>query len=351
MLPRGLVKSSRKALDALGLGEPAARLWHAFNARLRYAELLPRRLTPQDCPAAPGDCPSMGRRKGGEKIGRVFSSCAFRCSECGLVYFDPQPDPESLKTFYSAEGSTGYAQLLHGWTAKSLDQEEVARHSSKLEELRSVWRDSDPQAPSPSAPPIRFLEVGIGNSHLLVVARDQKGWRVSGIDVSRPLVEEARSRHGLDIHEIDLSIGSTELPPASFDIIYSAHALEHTRFPGNVLAQMAKLVSPNGIVVVEVPNGQSLHALRGFSTWPWGNYPEHLYFFSKKAFEMACERVGLTCEMFDSKSSDSDVSLLHTLLKNSLGSDSEIVVGNYLPGLRQSLLLSELRLVARKKPR
>jgi SAM-dependent methyltransferase len=108
----------------------------------------------------------------------------------------------------------------------------------------------------------RILEVGCGYGTNLVVWTRHFGLDVTGVEpesegftetvkVSKQLCE----LNGVDPERIITSPGE-ELPFAdeSFDIVYSANVLEHTKDPAKVLRECARVVRPNGIIHFEIPN-------------------------------------------------------------------------------------------------
>lgn len=290
----------------------------------------------------------MGSRRKAECIDSTYYSHPFKCSDCSLIYYDPQPTIPALRAFYSSTEQTSYANLLRGWTPQVLGDKEIEDCTRTLKELETFWlggREGDLTTRS-----ISFLEIGIGNAHMLAVARDALGWRVGGIELSEPLAEDARRSFGLSISQTDLSSLSAEFPDSGIhDIVFMSHVLEHTRHPGRVLENIAKLLRPGGIVVVHVPNGGSLQALHGWLDWPWSNYPEHLYFFTRESFEVSFKRVGMQCESFDSHSYETDEKAIAELLGRQIGRGAPLETKLFYEGLRESLLLPELRVVARKK--
>lgn len=348
MATRMLLRPLRAAAAALGVLAPAVAAWRRYENRQRYRELAAKPISPNDCPCLGQECSSMGRRLKNEQVCRVFCSTAYRCAQCRLVYFDPQPDAATLTNFYSAPGDAGYAALLRGWTARDLSEEQRADCRRKLEKLEVQWRKASPHSTTRKP---KFVEVGIGNAHLLAVARDVLGWQVQGIDVSHPLAEDARRGFGLEIIERDLSVpGVGDGLPSGVDIVLAEHTLEHTRHPGQVLRSIAGMLAPGGIAVVMVPNGQSLQALRNFSGWAWGNYPVHLYFFTRRAFELSFQKAGMVCESFDSSVYDDEgKEATGKVLRSALGLDEAADIAAYFPAMRDSLLLPELAVVARKR--
>jgi SAM-dependent methyltransferase len=332
----------------LGISTSALTAWRRYENRRRYRELAAAPLSADDCPCLGRHCPSMGRRLKSERVCRVFSSTAYRCAQCRLVYFDPQPAASTLTEFYSTPGDAGYAAQLRGWTARDLTEEQRSFCRQKLENLETQWRKAVPLAEDRKP---KFVEVGIGNAHMLAVARDVLGWTASGVDVSHPLAEDARRGFGLEIIERDLSTSDCGHDlPTGVDIVLAEHTLEHTRHPGQVLRNIAAMLAPGGIAVIMVPNGQSLQSLRDFSGWAWGNYPVHLYFFTRRSFEMSFAKAGMECESFDSAVyNDEGEQATGKVLRSVLGLEETADVADYFPAMRESLLLPELCVVARKR--
>lgn len=83
--------------------------------------------------------------------------------------------------------------------------------------------------------------------------------RVYGIEVDQPLAELARIRlaaKGLaDRGQVDIYDGRfLPYPDELFDIVISLHVIEHTRNPGQYLAELVRVLRPGGVVFLDVPN-------------------------------------------------------------------------------------------------
>jgi SAM-dependent methyltransferase len=101
------------------------------------------------------------------------------------------------------------------------------------------------------------LEVGCGTG--LVLERIRRFARSAvGIDLSPKMLELARAR------QLDVQLGdATRLPFAddSFDVACSFKVLAHVRDIDRALSEMARVVRPGGVVIVEYYNPQSLRGL------------------------------------------------------------------------------------------
>lgn len=103
------------------------------------------------------------------------------------------------------------------------------------------------------------LEMGIaegaGVGNLL-----KKFEKVTVVDGSKDAIKSIKERYptpnltAVNSYFEDMDLGDTR-----FDTILMAHILEHVDDPIVVLKQAMKFLTPNGVMVVDVPNGNSLH--------------------------------------------------------------------------------------------
>jgi 2-polyprenyl-3-methyl-5-hydroxy-6-metoxy-1,4-benzoquinol methylase len=102
--------------------------------------------------------------------------------------------------------------------------------------------------------PGRALDVGCGTgifSHYLA----RKGWKVTAIDASPEMIEEARN-HELN-NEIDFQhcvIEAFDGVPDSFDVILCLSMLEYIEDDEAAIQKFHQLLKPGGLLVVSVPN-------------------------------------------------------------------------------------------------
>lgn len=97
----------------------------------------------------------------------------------------------------------------------------------------------------------RVLEVGCGGGHVL--ARFGQARR-TGIDLSPAMLARTRRRHA---DAVPLIQGIAEVLPVrsgSQDVVLCTEVLEHTREPAQVIAELMRVVRPQGRVVVSIPN-------------------------------------------------------------------------------------------------
>jgi SAM-dependent methyltransferase len=97
----------------------------------------------------------------------------------------------------------------------------------------------------------RLLEIGCARGHLLAELED-RGWTVTGVDVSDASVEEARSRSGGDV--LLGEPGHVGLERGSFDRICMFDVLAHLPHPRHTLQDVADLLAPGGDLVLSTVN-------------------------------------------------------------------------------------------------
>jgi 2-polyprenyl-3-methyl-5-hydroxy-6-metoxy-1,4-benzoquinol methylase len=122
----------------------------------------------------------------------------------------------------------------------------------------------------------------------------RQGWRVVGLDNSRPTVERVRSELGVPCHLGTLP--HADLPPESFDVITMWHALEHVHEPLLALQAAHRLLSPRGRIVIAVPNIDSAPARLFGPAWFGLELPRHLTHFTPPTLRAMLERAAFAVQ-------------------------------------------------------
>jgi SAM-dependent methyltransferase len=120
------------------------------------------------------------------------------------------------------------------------------------------------------APPgARLLDVGAGRGRFVASARSA-GLDAHGIE---PF-------HARDATVERASIEDADFPPGSFDAIAVWHVLEHLDDPRAALSRVRAWLRPDGVLLVGVPNLQSLQARIGGERWYHLDVPRHRVHFT-----------------------------------------------------------------------
>ncbi|MGO9571714.1 MAG: methyltransferase domain-containing protein, partial [Desulfomonilaceae bacterium] len=218
-----------------------------------------------------------------DHITYAFQVCRRRldeCSRCGLLFFNPQPSAAELSRIYS----TGY---LLGDPGQGYQGAAGLKRASAelLLDLASDYRRLGQEHGS------KLLDIGCGSGHLLAVAQSA-GFRVTGVDVSRELLDQAAEHApGAELH-----LGAIEtlgLPNASFDICILADALEHVQNPLSLLKTVWRLLKPGATLVVATPSLESFTSRMMKEKWIEFK-TEHLSYFSPSNLHLLLYRSGFS---------------------------------------------------------
>jgi len=109
---------------------------------------------------------------------------------------------------------------------------------------------------------LELCEIGSGGGHVLRLFRAA---RLTAIDVSDVFLDTARRNlAGYDVQFIKGEVDKLDLPAARFDRIVCTEVLEHTVDPVAILAAIVRLLRPDGVAVITVPNDPLILGLKSF---------------------------------------------------------------------------------------
>lgn len=136
----------------------------------------------------------------------------------------------------------------------------------------------------------RLLDVGCAGGRLAHELKQQDPDRhVIGVEIDAAAATQARIR--LDqVFEVDIEEVDPPVPAGSLDCIILGDVLEHLREPELVLRRLRSLLTPQGSVVVSLPNVQHAAVLKALVRGDFMYQPEglldatHLRFFTAASF-------------------------------------------------------------------
>lgn len=177
------------------------------------------------------------------------------------------PFPQNLEKYYASEAYISHTDSKK--TVFDMAYQLVKNYTlhQKLKLINSFNSDEK-----------KILDVGAGTGDFLkVCAKDN--WKVSGVEPS----EKARNfaiNKNINLQQ-DISYYKGEL----FDVISLWHVLEHIPNLIEYTDQLKKLLKPNGILIIAVPNYKSYDAKHYKEFWAAYDVPRHLWHFSKTAIK------------------------------------------------------------------
>ncbi|MDU0372164.1 class I SAM-dependent methyltransferase [Hymenobacter endophyticus] len=188
-----------------------------------------------------------------------------QCVACSFQFTNPRPDEAHIGRYYESEEYVSHNSGAGGMINQAY---KVARFFTMRRKVALLNK---------RAKKGRLLDYGCGTGHFLAAAKSN-GWQVAGWEPNARAREEASQRVGQPIGVESL----VQFQPASFDAITLWHVLEHVHTLNETLQQLIRLLKPDGILMIAVPNVDSLDAQHYRQDWAAYDVPRHLYHFTPK---------------------------------------------------------------------
>lgn len=205
------------------------------------------------------------------------------CLNCGLLYTMPRPSKEKIGAYYKSDEYYSHQENKKGFVPRLY---EAIKKINLKHKFRLASRD---------LPVGKLLDIGCGVGDFLHVA-ENKGWQCTGVEPSEEAREIARQRIKGDLlYSEDLE----QLPDQSFDLITMWHVLEHVDDLKWQVAQLQRLIKPNGRIVIAVPNYRSYDGRFYNAYWAAYDVPRHLNHFNRTVLTKIFKTSGLSLVCMD----------------------------------------------------
>lgn len=218
-----------------------------------------------------------------DRLHRI-DECEFRlvkCTQCGLVYINPQPTAEELVKYYPDE----YAPYN---TVEILKYGPMARWFKSVVCKKKYDTGQENKVLDQTVK--KYLDFGCGGGDLMAHAqKNHPNWIIEGLDNNEFACQQARAK-GFITHYG--SVEKIELPKSYYDIINVSHVIEHLADPMSILLRLKDLMKTGGEILVSTPNFDSW-AARAFKTyWYATDAPRHLFLFTPATLQKMLNKVG-----------------------------------------------------------
>jgi len=201
-----------------------------------------------------------------------------KCRNCGLIYQNPQPTQEEIQEAYPAAYETFNVGHPRSWL-------EMQAHRYGIEKRCNTVVYTKRQGG-------KILDIGCSTGTFLDAMRTKFGWEAYGVEVNEYAAEIARERFKLEIFTGSLKRAS--YPSDYFDAITLWDVLEHVTDPSSTLSEVKRIMKPDGILILRVPNYDSWGARIFGQTWAGLDAPRHLYVFSRKNLITVLDKNGFS---------------------------------------------------------
>jgi SAM-dependent methyltransferase len=106
-----------------------------------------------------------------------------------------------------------------------------------------------------------WLDAGCGTGTLARFLAAHKGCKVLGVDASEEMISQCAPAPNTEFRQIP-DICETGLPDAAFDGVLCSSTLEYVEEPSAALRELCRVLRPNGVLLVSVPNAHPV------ARWP-----------------------------------------------------------------------------------
>lgn len=177
-----------------------------------------------------------------------------KCKKCGLMFLHPRPTKKYIGKFYPEESY---------WNS-DINPDKAFGYIYNL-----ILKEKTKG---------KILDIGAGNGLLLTKFKKKEGWKVSGVELSKHAVGVAKKRFGITLKKGDFL--DYKYPSKYFDVVVLNNVLEHLYKPKETLKKISKVIRDDGVLVIAVPNMESVGLAIFRENWHALQPPRHLYHFS-----------------------------------------------------------------------
>lgn len=227
---------------------------------------------------SPTNCPSC-LRSGGTVVatrdGKTGEPLVVvQCDHCGLGHVDPMPTAQALEDWYSHH----YRQDYKGATTPRLSH---LLRAARIASGRWEWASARLGAGMPG----RALDIGASSGEWVYLLHSL-GVNARGVEPHQGYCAFARESLGLDVVAGTLQQHLPAMPAGGFDLVSMFHVLEHLAEPVETLRAIARLLSPQGRLFIEVPD------VAGMSSPNNTFFRAHTLYFSAHSLHLLVQAAG-----------------------------------------------------------
>ena len=166
-----------------------------------------------------------------------------KCKSCMLVYVSPVLKDEVLKKAYAeSEYSKSWMEVLLTPIEQRFNQPKFDRGIMEIERICGSKG--------------KILDVGCAVGQFLLAAKNS-GWEAIGLELNKKGYKYCES---LDFEVVNKPLTDNLFPPETFDAVSMWEVLEHVPYPREIIKCIYKILKPNGVLLIVVPNRDALAA-------------------------------------------------------------------------------------------
>ena len=205
---------------------------------------------------------------GGEDVQKLFDIGhqppfqVYNCPGCGIAFTVPALPVSGISRYYPP--------AYYGSEGRKFNKViEFLVYLSRLRRVQRILRYVRRG---------RILDVGCGGRPHFLSRMNRLGWEAHGNDITEfPRLKQLESE-GIRFQVCDFS--ESRYPEGHFDVIVFWHVLEHLPGPVEAISKARRLLKPGGLLVLALPNRESLQAKYAGPHWFHLDIPRHYFHFT-----------------------------------------------------------------------
>lgn len=217
-----------------------------------------------------------------ERTIRGFS--LVRCRDCDLVFVNPQLDAAEVARIY--EDKKDPNEVIEIYTRLATPGV-IGEYDRKLEQIETLRGSKG-----------RILDFACAAAYFVERAA-ARGWDAHGVDIGSWVGLAAERRGIRNVHIGQLS--ELSFPESYFDVIYAAQVFEHLQAPVAILAELRRILRPDGLLYVDVPNYRTIPIMLGRDDFFLNSPPQHINFFTPRTLELLLKSGGFHIEFLSTE--------------------------------------------------
>ena len=189
-----------------------------------------------------------------------------RCAHCGFLMTQNAPAEAEIGKYYETPDYISHSDTQKGLMNRvyhRVRQYMLSRKTALVKRCSKLEKGT-------------LLDYGTGTGYF-ADAMKREGWQVNAIEKSAQARAFAKKHFDL---EVDDESALKEYPAQTFDVVTLWHVMEHLEHLNEMWQTLHRILQPNGVLIVAVPNPDSYDAQRYKEWWAAYDVPRHLWHFS-----------------------------------------------------------------------
>ena len=185
------------------------------------------------------------------------------CASCGLEFNKDFLHNKNYRALYTDQMIYSQNSHSHPYTIEPLYSFDIIHALNRFSKEKG-----------------NLLEIGFQNINVLEQFK-ASGWKVEGVDLDSSAVKRAQNK-GYTTYQSDIE--DKIFDQKRYDAIVAIGVFEHIENPLRFLLRINELLNSNGLLLLQLPNPQSLNAFCSkFSIHGWDMYgePGHVFLYRK----------------------------------------------------------------------